>query len=202
MNDLFLDHNVLFPKLNLLVENYDSIRKEYFASEKSLEIKDFTFQQSAYIQQNRKGFPITVGSYTEAKHKGEIARGWHVAAIAVNNTFYLRNSRYFPTLTEVLTRMGNVSVCAFNILDPGVSLDWHNDDEYVANSFRSLWIIDSPDAGCVMQTKCAKTGIIETKPFLNNRIYSFLHSTIHRVENMSDKPRIALAIDIAPTKSG
>ena len=203
MNDLFLDYKTLFPKLDLLCQNFESIRREYFELGESLEFKDFTKQQDSYILKNRKGYPITVSSYFEAGNMNGTAKGWHVAAMAVNNELYLRNSQFCPTLSGVirtLNQHGNVLVCAFNILDADVSLDWHNDDEYSGSrkSFRSLWVIDSPESDCIFQMKCANTGRIETRQFRNNSIYSFLHHTTHRVENKSSKPRIALAIDIVP----
>lgn len=203
MNDLFLDYKALFPKLDVLCQNFEAIRKEYLESEALLEFKDFTRQQNSHILENRKGYPITVNSYFAAENKSNNAKGWHVAAISVGNNFYLRNSRFFPRLTEAiktLNQFGTVLVCAFNILDADVSLDWHNDDDYSGpkKSFRSLWVVAAPESGCVMQMKCASTGSIETREFKDNGIYSFLHSTTHRVENRASKPRVALAIDIAP----
>jgi aspartyl/asparaginyl beta-hydroxylase (cupin superfamily) len=199
MSDLFLDYKVKFPNIELFRSNYQEIKNEYLKVQNLIEFKDFTKQQNAYIKQNRKGYPINSMSYFSAKDKQENVNGWHVAALSVNGNFYPKNIAYLPILTETIHKIGNVCACGINILDPETSLDWHNDAEYSTQkkSFRSLWVLDCEEENCIMQLRNDKTGLVETRNFKNNEVYSFYHSTTHRVENLSTKPRIAVAFDIS-----
>jgi hypothetical protein len=200
MKSLFLDHNSFSfsSKLNLLCERYEEILNEYKSVEDKLEFKDFTNEQNCYISERKRGYPITFQSYFSASERKKGVNGWHVAAISANSNLYIRNSIFLPTLVNTINEIGNICVCAVNILDPGTQLDWHSDDEYISseNSFRCLWVLDSPEKDCIMQLRNSKSGKIETINFQNNKIYSFYHFMTHRVENLADKPRIVVAIDI------
>jgi hypothetical protein len=201
MKSLFVDTK--FLKLNPLQNKYEQILDEYKKFESELEFKDFTNEQNSYIEKCKKGYPITQSSYFSARNRKINENGWHVAAISVNNINYSRNSDLLPILSDTIGKIGNICVCGINILDPKTKLEWHTDMEYSNsnNSLRCLWVLDSPEKDCIIQLKDEKTGEIETKNFEKNEIYSFFHYTTHRVENSSNKSRVAIAFDISTSPS-
>lgn len=197
---MFVDYRQVCPSLELLSQNFGKIRAEYLANKDNLEFKDFTSEQDDYISKNKKGYPVTFNSYFAAKPKTDNL-GWHLSAIYGSGIFHPFNIRYLPTLRQTLEQISEVSVCGINILDPGISLDWHNDDDYSSGSptLRTLWGLDvpeDPDGESIFQTKDIITGEVETRKFKNNKIYSFWPKTIHRVENNMTKSRTVLAVDV------
>lgn len=201
MKSLFLDDNSSI--LSLFQERYKEILNEYKKSELELEFKDFTNEQNSYIEKCKQGYPITASSYFTAKNRKISENGWHVAAISINGQHYPRNADFLPTLTRTIDEIGCICVCGINILDPKTELNWHSDAEYSSShvSFRSLWVLDGPEKNCSIQLKNNQTGKIETRNFENNKIYSFFHHTTHRVENVSDNPRVAIALDVSMSPS-
>lgn len=201
MRSLFLDDNSLL--LSSLQKNYDQILDEYKKSESNLEFKDFTNEQNLYIEKCKKGYPITSTSYFGAKNRKIDENGWHVAAISINGQHYPRNAHFLPTLIDTIDKIGCICVCGINILDPKTELDWHRDAEYSGShtSFRCLWVLDGPEKDCSIHLKNDKSGKIESRNFEKNQIYSFFHSTTHKVENLSDKSRVAIALDVSMSPS-
>ena len=197
---MFVDYRQVCPSLELLSQNFGKIRAEYLANKDKLEFKDFTSEQDEYISKNRKGYPVTLMSYFSAKPKTE-KLGWHLSAVYGGGIFHPFNALHLPTLKETLQQISEVSVCGINILEPGISLDWHNDDDYSTGypTLRTLWGLDVPEEDgkeSIFQTKDEKTGEINTRKFANNKIYSFWPKTIHRVENNMTKSRTVLAVDV------
>lgn len=200
----FVNYEDVCPKLNIFCERYDAIREEYLNSMKSLEFKDFTNEQEKYISENKKGYPILVDTYFKAKNKSN-QNGWHMGAVYHNGMFYPRNSKFLPILSETISEIPDIVVCGINILDPDISLEWHNDLSYVPTHYssnvkilRTLFCIDSPEEdgkSSIIQMK-GENDIIETKVFVNNQIYAFWPSTTHRVENNLSRSRTVFAIDI------
>jgi hypothetical protein len=200
MSSLFVDYKSVYPKLEILSLNFPKIREEYLANKNNLEFKDFTAEQEEYISKNKKGYPITLQSYFTAKAKAQTP-GWHLAGVYGGGVYHPFNIRFLPFLRSVLSEIGNVSVCGINILDPGISLDWHNDDDYSTGfpTLRTLWGLDVPveeGKSSVFQMKNSETGDVETREFKNSGIYAFWPKTIHRVENNMTQPRTVLAVDI------
>lgn len=201
MKSLFLDANS--SVLSALQEKYEQVLNEYKKSESDLEFKDFTNEQNSYIEKCKQGYPITSSSYFAARNRKVSENGWHVAAVSINGQHYPRNAHFLPTLTDTIDKIGCICVCGINILDPKTELNWHKDAEYSSSntSFRSLWVLDGPEKDCFIQLKNIETGEIETRNFENNKIYSFFHHTTHRVENLSNKSRIAIALDVSMSPS-
>lgn len=201
MSSMFVDYKKYFPKLELLSVNFGKIRKEYLANKDNLQFKDFTSEQEKYIANNKKGYPITMMSYFTAKQRQINSLGWHVAGIYGDGIFNVMNQQYLPTLADTIKKIEHVSVCGINILDPGISLDWHDDDDYSSGfpTLRTLWGLDVPTEDgkeSVFQMKNLETGEIQTRKFENNKIYAFWPKTIHRVENNMSQPRAVLAVDV------
>jgi hypothetical protein len=201
MSSLFVDYREVCPRLELLSYNFMKIRREYLDNKDKLEYKDFTHQQDDHIGEHKKGYPITVMNYIKAENRDPSKNGWHMAGVFGHNIVNPANGPYLPNLVQILKMIGNVSVCGINILDSGISLDWHNDDDYYTGSptLRTLWGLDVPveeGKNSVFQMKNSETGEIETREFKNNGIYAFWPKTIHRVENNMSKPRAVLAIDV------
>lgn len=200
MSSSFIDYKIVYPKLEVLSLNFSKIREEYLLNKEKLEFKDFTLEQEEYISKNKKGYPITLMSYLTAKPKTE-KLGWHLAAVYGGEIFHPFNCQHLPILRQTINEIENVSVCGINILDPGVSLNWHNDDDYSTGfpTLRTLWGLDVPvEEGkfSIFQIKNNETGEIETREFKNNGIYSFWPKTIHRVENNMSQSRTVLAVDV------
>lgn len=201
MKKLFLNYK--FPRSNLFYERYDQIYNEYKEAESNIEFKDFTNEQNSYISECEKGYPITEQAYFSAKTRIAGTNGWHIAAISVNGVFYPRNAIHLPILVDTVKEISDICACGINILDPDTKLDWHSDAEYSKNrkSFRCLWVLDGPEKDCFIHLRDNKTGNVESKLFEKNQIYSFFHSTTHKVENLSDQPRVALAFDVSMSSS-
>jgi hypothetical protein len=196
----FVDYNFFNPKVKLLSERYNLIREEYITNKDKLEFKDFTKQQDKNIVEHGKGYPIGAESYFGAPEKTD-KKGWHMAGILYENYLYNRNADFLPTLTKTLIEIETLNVCGLNILDSGMSLNWHNDDDYHTGvpTLRILWGLDVPveDSGeSIIQMKDKLTGEVETKVFKNNEFYCFWPKTEHRVENTLSSPRTIVAIDL------
>lgn len=196
----FVDYNFFNPKVKLLSERYNLIREEYITNKDKLEFKDFTKQQDKNIVEYGKGYPIGAESYFGAPEKTD-KKGWHMAGILYENYLYNRNADFLPTLTKTLIEIETLNVCGLNILDSGMSLNWHNDDDYHTGvpTLRILWGLDVPveDSGeSIIQMKDKLTGEVETKVFKNNEFYCFWPKTEHRVENTLSSPRTIVAIDL------
>lgn len=196
----FVDYNFFNPKIKLLSERYNLIKEEYLSNRSELEFKDFTEQQNKNIVEYGKGYPIEVESYFSAPEKKD-KKGWHMAGILYENYLYNRNSDLLPTLSKTLKEIETLSMCGLNILDSGVSLNWHNDDDYYPgiSTLRVLWALDVPveETGeSIIQMKDPLTGEVETRKFENNQFYCFWPSTQHRVENTLSSSRTVVAIDL------
>lgn len=198
---VFIDYRTVYPRLELLSNNFMKIKQEYLDNKNKLEFKDFTHQQNKFIQEHQKGYPITGLNYVTAQDRNPEVAGWHMAGILGENIIHPINGYYLPILVKTLLQIDNVSVCGVNILDSGISLDWHNDDDYSTGhpTLRTLWGLDVPvEEGkeSIFQMKNEETGEIETREFKNNQIYAFWPKTIHRVENNMTQPRTVLAVDV------
>ena len=196
----FVDYNFFNPKVKLLSDRYDLIRGEYHSNRDKLEFKDFTKQQDENILEYGKGYPIGVENYFTAPKKMD-ENGWHMAGILYENYLYNRNSDFLPVLTETLKEIQTLTMCGINILDPGVSLNWHNDDDYVPGvpTLRVLWGLDVPveeNGESIIQMRDSLSEEVETKRFENNQFYCFWPSTTHRIENTLSSSRTVVAIDL------
>lgn len=124
-----------------------------------------------------------------------------MAGILYSNYLYSINSDILPVFTDTLKQIQTLNVCAINILDSGVSLKWHNDDDYEegVSTLRTLWALEVPiEEGkqSIIQLKDDLTGEVETKVFEENQFYCFWPSTKHRIENTLSFPRTVVAIDL------
>jgi len=196
----FINYNFFNPKLKLLSDRFDSIKEEYLLNRDKLEFKDFTVQQDKNIQKYGKGYPIGVESYFTAPTRGE-KKGWHMAGILYENYIYGRNANHMPVLTETIKEIATLNVCGINVLDSGISLNWHNDDDYQTGipTLRTLWGLEVPiEKGkeSIIQMKDNLTGEVETRVFKENEFYCFWPATEHRVENNLSSSRSIIAIDL------
>jgi hypothetical protein len=104
-----------------------------------------------------------------------------------------------PILSKTLLEIGLLSVCAINVLDSDISLNWHIDDDYIpgVKLMRVLWGLDiseEPNKQSIIQIR-DKMGETETKVFKNNEFYIFHPTLEHRVENNLSTSRSILCID-------
>ena len=93
-----------------------------------------------------------------------------------------------------------LSVCALNLLDPGISLDWHYDTDYIkgVQLLRILWgldIVEEENNSCFMQFKDSETKEVLTFNFRNKEFIIFHPMQEHRVENNLSTSRTILCID-------
>lgn len=200
MMSFFVDYNFFNPKIKLLSDRYDLIKEEYLLNRDNLEFKDFTREQDKNISEYGKGYPIGVESYFSASEKTD-KRGWHMAGILYETYLYNRNSDLLPILSNTLKEIVTLNICGINILDSGVSLNWHNDDDYHTgvSTLRVLWGLDVPveeNKESIIQMRDSLSGEVETKKFENNQFYCFWPSTEHRIENTLSLPRTVIAIDL------
>jgi hypothetical protein len=196
----FVNYNFFNPKLKLLSDRFDSIKEEYLLNKDKLEFKDFTILQDQNIKEQGKGYPIGAESYLTAPLKGE-QNGWHMAGILYENYIYNRNGSYMPVLIETLKEIVTLNVCGINVLDSGMSLGWHNDDDYHIGvpTLRTLLGLEVPiEEGreSIIQMRDNLSGEVETKVFKENEFYCFFPSTEHRIENNLSSPRSIIAIDL------
>ena len=197
----FIDYRTVYPQLEMLSSRFMKIREEYLSVKNKLEFKDLTQQQNQFIEEQQKGYPMTGLNYVRAKDRTAETPGWHMAGVTGEGIVHPINGYYLPTLVKTLLQIDNISVCGINILDPGISLDWHNDDDYSTGhpTLRTLWGLDVPQEdgkSSIFQMKNSETGEVETREFQNNKIYAFWPKTVHRVENNMTQPRTVLAVDV------
>jgi len=196
----FVNYNFFNPRLKLLSDRYDVIKEEYLSNKDKLEFKDFTKQQDKSIIEEGKGYPISVESYFTAPDKTN-EKGWHMAGILYENYLYNRNANFLPVLVETLREIRTLNVCGINVLDSGMTLEWHNDDDYHTGvpTLRTLWGLDIPvedGKESIIQMRDKFSEQIETKTFENNEFYCFWPSTEHRIENTLSSSRTIIAIDL------
>lgn len=195
----FIDFNTIEPKLGLLTERHEEILKEYQNNKKLLEYKDFTEEQDHSIKYEHRGYPVTYQSYFKAKKRDFDKNGWHVSPLIVQGQKYSRNSEFLPTLTKTLLEINLLSVCAINVLDPEISLNWHRDKDYIpgVKLLRILWGLDVPEQDelkSIIQIK-SNNEVVETRKFKNAEFYIFHPLNEHRVENFMTESRSILCID-------
>lgn len=199
----FIDFKEIEPKLELLIKNHEDILLEYSNFKQSLEYKDFTEEQDYSISHEHRGYPVTYQSYMSAKQRSFDKNGWHVAPLIIKGNSYNRNTNFLPVLTKTLLEINLLSVCAINVLDSGISLNWHTDRDYIPGTklMRILWGLDVPvedNKSSLIQIKDPDTGEIETKIFKNSEFYIFHPEREHRVENNLNQSRSILCIDYIP----
>jgi hypothetical protein len=195
-----IDYNQIEPKLKLLSDNHNLILQEYNKNSDKLVFKDFTSHQKENILKTHQGYPINLNSYSAAPKRKKTRQGWHVAALFAQGKGFKSNLISLPVLTKVLLEINLLTVCAINVLDPGCSLDWHFDTDYIKDVqlLRILWGLDitqEPGKECFIQFKDSYTGEIQTEPFINKKFYVFHPMQEHRVENNLSTSRSIICID-------
>ena len=195
----FIDFNIIEPKLQLLIDRHKEILQEYQNNQNLLEYKDFTKEQDYSIKYEHRGYPVTYQSYFKAKHREFDKNGWHVSPLIIQGQNYSRNSEFLPILTKTLLEINLLSVCAINVLDSGIGLNWHTDKDYIpgVKLLRILWGLDVPEQDnikSIIQIKNSD-GLVETKEFKNGEFYIFHPLSEHRVENFTSQSRSILCID-------
>lgn len=195
----FIDFNTIEPKLQLLIDRHREILREYQDNKNALEYKDFTEEQDYSIKYEHRGYPVTYQSYFQAKDREYNKKGWHVSPVIVKGENYWRNTEFLPILTKTLLEINLLSVCAINVLDSGISLNWHRDQDYIpgVKLLRILWGLDVPEQEqlkSIIQLR-GEDGIVETREFKNAEFYIFHPLTEHRVENFMTESRSILCID-------
>ncbi|NDB28755.1 hypothetical protein EB169_08055 [archaeon] len=195
----FLSYLEVYPNLDILNQNYDLIYQEYKNNLNELEFRDFTAQQERFIDNRGEGYPIGYSSYFSAEKRDQTKYGWHLAPLFAERTEVDFNTRVLPTLTKVLLQVGLTDACAINALDPGQSLDWHVDKDYIpgVQLLRIIWglDIDPNDSKDSFIQIVDESGNIETQKFENKKFYIFHPMSKHRVENNMSSCRSVLCID-------
>jgi hypothetical protein len=198
--DYLIDYNQIEPKLKLLVDNHDLILNEYSLNKDKLIFKDFTLEQKESISSAHSGYTINLNTYAAASQRNIEKYGWHVAALFADGKNFIENTQHLPILTNTLCEINLLTVCSINVLDPGVSLDWHCDSDYIpgVKLLRVLWgldIVEEENNECFIQFRDAQTGNIDTKLFKNKEFYIFHPMQEHRVENNLSTSRSIICID-------
>jgi hypothetical protein len=195
-----INHSEISPKLNLLVERHDSILFEYNKVRDKLNFKDFTKYQDNSIVNYHSGYSINLDTYQQCESREVDKKGWHVAALFAQGQRFDENLNHLPILKQTLLDIDLLSVCALNLLDPGISLDWHYDTDYIkgVQLLRILWgldIVEEENNSCFMQFKDSETKEVLTFNFRNKEFIIFHPMQEHRVENNLSTSRTVLCID-------
>jgi hypothetical protein len=198
----FIRYQNISNKLAILNTYHQSILEEYRKNFYELEFKDFTEEQKNHIKKYSQGYPIGYNSYSKAKNKSVNKKGWHIAPLFAEDKMYYNNTKKLPILTKLLEQIGLTTVCAINVLDPGQSLEWHIDKDYIPGIqlYRIIWgldIIDEENKSSIIQV-LGKHQIVETKKVVNKQFYIFHPQLKHRVQNDMQTPRSVLCIDYLP----
>lgn len=201
----FLSYQDIHPKLSLLNDNYSKILDEYRNNLDKLEFRDFTEQQNNYIKRQNRGYPIGYTSYFSADKRDTSKLGWHLAPLFAERNPILFNTSVMPFLTSILLEVGLTDACAINALDPGQSLDWHVDRDYIpgVQLLRIIWglDIDQNDPEDAIIQIMDEAGKIETRSFANKSFYIFHPMSKHRVENNMKSCRTVLCMDYITDKN-
>lgn len=203
-----IDYKEINKKLSLLIERHDSILKEYTKVKDILNFKDFTKYQDNSIANYHSGYSINLDTYKDCENRELDKKGWHVAALFAQGQSFDENLDHLPILKQTLLDINLLSVCALNLLDPGISLDWHFDTDYIkgVQLLRILWgldIVEEENNSCFMQFRDSETREISTFNFKNKEFIIFHPMQEHRVENNLSTSRTVLCIDYItdPSKS-
>lgn len=201
----FLSYQDIHSKLYLLNDNHSEILEEYRNNLDNLEFRDFTEQQNNYIKTQNRGYPIGYTSYFSAGKRDTSKLGWHLAPLFAERSPILFNTSVMPFLTSVLLEVGLTDACAINALDPGQSLNWHIDQDYIpgVQLLRIIWglDIDPNDPEDAIIQIMDEGGKIETRSFTNKSFYIFHPMSKHRVENKMKSCRSVLCIDYITDKN-
>ena len=174
----FIDYKTFYPKLQLLIDNYDIIRKEYDDNKDKLLWKLMHWD---------------AGYSTEGSPKDI---GWRTAPLFFNKNFF-DNSEYLPTLINIIKEIKTTHRGGLLSLNPHCELPWHKDyDEPNKDGnlvIRLLWGLDVP----VEEDKVSFIEVEnEKRIFKNNELYIFSSLSNHRVVNEMSKERIVFGFDI------
>ena len=174
----FIDYKTFYPKLQLLIDNYDDIRKEYDECKYNLSWK-LMHWDAGY---STEGTPKDIG--------------WKTVPLFFNKEF-LEESKYLPTLTSTIKEIKTTHRGGLLSLNPYCELPWHKDfDEPNKNGnlvIRVLWGLDVPvEEGKVSYIEVEN----EKRIFKNNEFYIFSSLSNHRVMNEMSQERIVLGFDI------
>lgn len=200
MSKLFLDVLEFHADFSILFDRHVEIREEVLSNWDQIQVKDFTSQQEESIRVYGKGFPVNASSLMNAADSNLKSRGWHLAAITQDGHVDPYNFKILPKLCSLMLSFGNkVTVSAINFLSPNASLDWHTDEGYSArDGLRSMWVLDAPEEEGKFSAfhMRGKNGYpLESRVIKNNELYSFKHSTCHKVENNLSNFRTVLIFD-------
>ena len=201
MSGLFLNILDIHPEFSILFDKHQEIRDEIFSNWSKIQVKDFTVQQEESIRVKKEGFPVTTPSLFDAPDSDLKSRGWHLAVISQHNLINPYNQKILPKLSSLVLSFGHkITASAINFLSPNASLDWHRDDGYSDfDEIRNMWVIDAPEEegrSSIFEMRGDNGYPFESKIVKNNELYSFKHSTWHRVENNLSKFRTVLIFDV------
>jgi hypothetical protein len=202
----FIDYKEISLKLELLSDRHEILLKEYLDNKDKLIFKDFTEQHKNSISNTNQAYSINLDTYRDCGEKSLGKNGWHVSALFVQGESFDENIGSLPIMKETLLEINLLSVCALNVLDPGISLDWHFDKDYIKDVqlLRILWGLDITQENtnkCIMQFRDKKTREVVTFDFKNKEFIIFHPMQEHRVENNLSTSRTILCIDYITDQS-
>ena len=201
MSNLFLNIIDTHPEFSVLFDKHQEIRDETISNWDEIQVKDFTSQQEESIRVKKEGFPVTISSIIDASDSDLKSRGWHLAVITQDGHPNPYNLKILPKLSSLMLSFGpKITSSAINFLSPNASLDWHTDVGYSnLDEIRNMWVIDVPEEegrSSTFQMRGDNGHPFESKTVRNNELYSFKHSTWHRVENNLSEFRTVLIFDV------
>jgi len=201
-----INYREITPKLKILCDRHEILLKEYLDNKDKLKFKDFTENQKHSISNFHVGYTISLDTYKECGERSLDKKGWHVAALFAQGQSFDENIGLLPILKETLLEINLLSVCALNVLDPNISLDWHFDTDYIkgVQLLRILWGLDIQQEDknkCIMQFRDKESEEIFTFDFKNKEFIIFHPMQEHRVENNLSTSRTILCIDYITDQS-
>lgn len=201
MSELFVNILDAHPELSVIFDKHDEIRTEVLSHWNEIQVKDFTRQQEESIRVNQEGFPVNTSSLIDAPDSSLNTRGWHLAVVSQGGHADPYNRKVIPKICSLMLSFGStVTASAINFLSPNASLDWHTDASYSnLNEIRNMWVIDAPEEegqSSTLQMRGKNGYPVESKIVRDNELYSFKHSTWHKVENNLSNFRTVLIFDV------
>ncbi len=201
-----IDYKQINSKLKLLSDRHEILLNEYLDNRHKLNFKDFTDHQKNSISNFHVGYSINLDTYRDCGERSLDKKGWHVAALFAQGESFDENIGLLPILKETLLEINLLSVCALNVLDPGISLDWHFDTDYIkgVQLLRILWGLDiqqEEQNKCIIQFRDKESDEVVTFDFKNKEFIIFHPMQEHRVENNLSTSRTILCIDYISDQS-
>ena len=213
MSKLFYDLDQINPKLKILSDNYEIIKKEFIKNKNKLTWTNWNSnnEYTSITDNPYNGWKVAALScqydYSMLKKPSEYSKifNTNIHFDHDNELMYTDNAFILPKLFNFIKEVGIKCRVGISALEPEKHIQWHVDPDPVVDDsiiIRGLWGLDvnsNKDEYCYLSVN--NNGTLETEHFVNNKFILFFGRSQHMVYNTLKTPRYCLCFDTRKTIS-